>query len=143
MEWKDFNESIKELGNLINNNGYKPDIIIALARGGWVPTRYLSDLLHTKNIGSIGIKYEDETRTKLITYSKPSIPIECKKILLVEDMLESGKSIKWAYEYYSNQGYDVKTACLFIMKNTEFISDFYIKTIDEKIRFPWEEEKPN
>ena len=49
MEWKDFNESIKELGNLINNNGYKPDIIIALARGGWIPTRYLSDLLHTKN----------------------------------------------------------------------------------------------
>ena len=91
----------------------------------------------------LGIKYEDETRTKLITYSKPSIPKECKKILLVEDMLESGKSIKWAYEYYSNQGYDVKTACLFIMKKTEFIPDFYIKTIDEKIRFPWEEEKPN
>ena len=72
----------------------------------------MSDLLHTKSIGSIGIKYEDETRTKLITYSKPSIPQECKKILLVEDMLESGKSIKWAYEYYSKQGYEVKTLLL-------------------------------
>ena len=143
MEWEEFNENINKLGKLINNDGFKPDIIIALARGGWIPTIYLSDLLHTKNIGSMGIKYEDDTRTKLITYSKPSIPQECKKILLVEDMLESGKSIKWAYEYYCNIGYDVKTACLFIMKKTEFIPDFYIKTIDEKIRFPWEEEKPN
>ena len=143
MEWDEFNENIKQLGKIINREVFKPDIIIAIARGGWIPTRYLSDLLHTKKIGSIGIKYEDETRTKLSTYSKPSIPKECKKILLVEDMLESGNSIKWAYEYYSNHGYDVKTACLFIMKKTEFIPNFYVKIIDDKIRFPWEEEKLN
>ena len=138
MKWDEFNENITKLGQIINNNGFKPDIIIAIARGGWIPTRYLSDLLHTKNLGSLGLKYEDNERTKLITYSKPTIPEDCKKILLVEDMLESGKSIKWAYDYYSKQGYEVKTTCLFIMKKSEFIPDFYIKTIDEKIKFPWE-----
>ena len=138
MQWKEFDDSIIKLGNIINDDGFKPDIIIAIARGGWIPTRYLSDLLRTKNLGSIGLKYEDNERTKLITYSKPTILEDCKKILLVEDMLESGKSIKWADEYYSKQGYEVKTTCLFIMKKTEFIPDFYVKTIDKKVSFPWE-----
>ena len=141
MEWEEFNKNIIELGNLINSQDFKPDIIIAIARGGWIPTRYLSDLLNTKNLGSIGVKYEDEERTKLNTYSKPTIPKDCKKVLLVEDMLESGKSIKYAYEYYSAQGYETKTACLYIMNNTEFIPDFYIKTIDKKLKFPWEKMK--
>ena len=137
MTWNEFIEYVQSVGNRINESGFKPDIIIAIARGGWIPARFLSDSLHVKNMGSIGIKYEDVSRTNLITYSTPSLPQNCKKILLVEDMLESGNSIKWANEYYTNLGYEVMTACLFIIDETKFIPDFYLAVTDKQ-KFPWE-----
>jgi len=137
ITWDEFNEKVKKLGEIINKGNFKPDIIIAIARGGWIPARYLSDLLHVKKMGSIGIKYKDIERTELDTYSKPSIPENCEKILLIEDMLESGKSIEWANEYYSKLGYDTKTASIFIINRTTFIPNYYLEVVEE-IEFPWE-----
>lgn len=138
MKWEDFLKDTGVLGDNINEKGFKPDIIIAIARGGWIPARILSDCLKVKNMGSIGIKYLDTDRTTLETYSKPTLPQDCKKILLVEDMLESGNSIKWAKDYYSEIGYQVKTACLFIMETTVFKPDYYL-SVSEKVQFPWEQ----
>lgn len=137
MTWNEYNKQIKKLGDIINKGKFRPDMIIAIARGGWIPARYLSDLLHVKEMGSIGIKYEDYERTRLDIYSAPSIPENCKKLLLVEDMLESGKSIKWANEYYLDLGYETMTASLFIINRTIFVPNYYLKIIDQ-IKFPWE-----
>ncbi len=141
ITWDKYDEQIEKLANLVYQDDFKPDIIIAIARGGWIPTRYLSDLLCVKNIASIGIKYQDSSRTNLVTYSTPSVPEDCKKILLVEDMLESGKSMKWANEYYSKLGYEMKTASLFITKETTCMPDYYVDTVDKNLKFPWESNK--
>ncbi len=138
MNWNEYVEQINKLGKIINESNFKPDIIVAIARGGWIPTRFLSDVLQVKDLGSIGIKYKDSSRTELITYSKPSMLENYKKILLVEDMLESGKSIKWASEYYRDLGYEIKTACMFILEETKFMPDYYLNKIEDKIQFPWE-----
>ena len=41
----------------IQADGYKPDIIVGIARGGIVPARILSDLLETKDLTTIQIEY--------------------------------------------------------------------------------------
>ena len=73
ITWEEYTKLIEYLGKMINESSFKPDIIIAIARGGWIPTRFLSDILQVKDLGSIGIKYKDSSRTDLITYSKPSM----------------------------------------------------------------------
>ena len=41
----------------IQNDNYKPDIIVGIARGGLVPSRILADLLETKDFAIITIEY--------------------------------------------------------------------------------------
>lgn len=138
MEWGEFVTDTKMLANQIKEDNFEPEILIAVARGGWFPTRFLSDYLKVKNIASIGIKYIDDERTQLYAYSHPSIPDNINKVLIIEDMLESGKSIKWAQKYYEELGYNVKIASIYITDKTPFSPDYFCKKIDISTRFPWE-----
>jgi len=127
-----------QLAAKIEDSGIEFDVLIGLARGGWVPTRLLSERLNVKRIASIGISYEDEERTKLTAYSMPS-PIEKgQKILLIEDRLESGKSLKKATEIFKSQGADIKTACFFTSADSVIRPDYILEETDNQIIFPWE-----
>lgn len=138
MKWDDFITDTKVLANQVKQDHFEPEILIAVARGGWFPTRFLSDLLSVKNIASIGVKYIDDERTKLYAYSNPTIPDNVNNILIIEDMLESGKSIKWAQNFYIEQGFNVKIASVYITDKTPFYPDYYCNKIDIKTKFPWE-----
>ena len=49
----------------IQKQNYKPDIIIAIARGGLIPARILTDLLETQELGYIQIEfYKDINKTR-------------------------------------------------------------------------------
>lgn len=139
MDWDRFIKDTKQLSNKIIKSNFKPDIIIAVARGGWIPTRLLSDFLKVKDIASIGIKYIDKERTQLDVYSKPKLSENVKSILIVEDMLESGKSIDWVRAFYINLGYEVKLASVYITEKTKIDIDYYSQKVDLKTKFPWEE----
>lgn len=61
-----------------------------------------------------------------------------KTILLVEDMLESGRSLMVAQKYLESKGATVKTACLYTMPISEVKPDFSLKEVEAVVRFPWE-----
>ena len=83
-----------DLARKIEESGYHPDYLVGLARGGWIPTRLLSDALGVKEILSVGMRYADATRTSLVAYSLPAPMPTGKRLLLIEDCLESGKSLQ-------------------------------------------------
>ena len=60
------------------------------------------------------------------------------KILLVEDMIETGKSLIIAKEYLESKGAKVKTACLYTMPMSEIIPDYFLKEVPTPLPFPWE-----
>jgi len=59
-------------------------------------------------------------------------------ILLVEDMLETGKSMIAAKEYLEERGVEVKTTCLYTMPQSEIKPDFSLKEVTAVVPFPWE-----
>lgn len=137
MTFDEFLGNCEKLANKIKNTGFRPDCIVGVARGGWIPSRVLSSNLGVKDLLSIGIKYTDESRTTLHPYSKPDpMPIG-KHILLVEDCLESGKSLEAAVNLFSQEN-TVKSASLFITINTIYKSDYYLDTLVSPPTFPWE-----
>ena len=139
MQWKDFLDDTKKLATQIKLDNYQPNILIAVARGGWMPCRALSSFLKVKHVASYGVKYQDQNRTRLITYSVPSLPKNVKHILLVEDQLETGKTLQWVANYYNNLNYNVKTAAVYLTKKTTWLPDYYVKKVTYDHKMPWEE----
>ena len=132
MTWQDFINEVKVLSAQIN---YSPDIIIGIVRGGIIPARLLSNNLKVKEIYCITVKKIGKERKVM---SDVLEELKGKNILLVEDMLETGKSLIIAKEYLEKKGAAVKTACLYAMPNSEIKPDYYLKEIKEVIKFPWE-----
>ncbi|MEM7620490.1 MAG: phosphoribosyltransferase family protein [Pseudomonadota bacterium] len=137
----DFNEvkaDALELATMIKSSNFTPDFIVGIARGGWVPTRLLSEYLSIKKILSVGITYTDKDRRKLSMYSSPSPFPRSSNILIVEDCLESGRSMEYAVKEFESSDNKVKSACLYVTDEAVFKTDYYTKQLPCVPSFPWE-----
>jgi len=134
MNWKILEQEIASLSNKIND---KIDIIIGIIRGGLIPARLLSSTLGIKKMFCLSVEKESSER-KVVTNIQADI--SSKTILLVEDMLETGRSLIVAKKYLESKGAVVKTACLYTMPISEVKPDYSLKVVDSIPKFPWEKE---
>lgn len=132
MDWETFRSEIYDLSKKID---YRPDIIVGISRGGLVPSRLLSTDLQVKEMYCLSVRKVGEER-KVVTDILDDLVD--KKILLVEDMLETGRSLIVAKKYLESKDAKVKTACLYTMSISEIYPDFYIRQVQEVEKFPWE-----
>jgi hypoxanthine phosphoribosyltransferase len=132
MTWDRFEREIKSLSKKIEK---KPSAIVAVVRGGLVPARLLARDLHVKDVYAITVRRVGEERKLTVDILED---IRGKHLLLVEDMIETGRGLILAKEHLESKGAFVKTACLYIMPMSEIEPDFYLRKVEEVVRFPWE-----
>ena len=132
MDWQTFESEMQKLSEKVD---FTPDFVVGIVRGGLVPARVLSNLLGVKSMFCLNV---DNIEGQRVVNSNINYPLSGKKLLLVEDMLETGKSLIVAKEFLEEKGAEVKTACLYTMPITECSPDAHIKVVDEVIDFPWE-----
>ena len=140
--WNDIFDMCVEGAERIDQLGIKFDIIIALSRGGLVPGRLISDLLEIRDIivldveyyFGIGIKIDKPKITELVRTS-----ITSKNVLLVDDVVDSGESIKASSEYLSSFKPSVIKIFTLNVKPKRIINpDVFIKETSAWIIYPWE-----
>ena len=121
---------------------YQPDVIIGVARGGLVPARILTDLLEAPQVATIRIEfYTDIAQPSIQPILKQSltIPVNGKKCLIVDDISDSGQSLKLAKQHLTEKGaLEVKIATLYAKPTTQTVPDFVEKTTERWVVFPWE-----
>ncbi|MEX0616564.1 MAG: phosphoribosyltransferase [Candidatus Woykebacteria bacterium] len=132
MNWKFF---VYEMEKLYKKTDYDPDIVVGIAKGGIVPARLLASYLGVGEMYCLTIRKFGQER-KLV--SKITGDLENKKVLLVEDMLETGGSLIAARKYLESKGTVVKTVCLYTTPTSKVEPDFYLKKINKVEKFPWE-----
>ena len=132
MDWNELAQEVKKLTEKVDP---KPDIIIGIVRGGLIPSRLLSSYLGVKEMYALTVKKVGDERK---VTSEVSENLNGKRILLVEDMLETGKSLIVAKQYLESKGATVETACLYTMPISEVKPDYSLREVSEVARFPWE-----
>lgn len=146
ISWSDFHVSAFSLAQKIQKDNENFDIIIAISRGGLVLARILSDFLNLP-IYNIAIEsYTDINKHKepQVTQEIESVDLHDKKILLVDEICDSGKTFERGVLYLKSVMADrdlalqLKTACLILKSHSSFCPDFYEKVIDKWVVFPYE-----
>jgi len=137
--WENVYQVSRKLAEKIKRSGYQPDIIIGLARGGWVPARNLCDFLGVKDLVSLKMEHWGVTATP-DGEAKVKFPIKLnlsgKNVLVVDDCSDTGKSLVEAKKYVEKlRPKQARTATMQIFDTTpkEGIPDFYV----EKIPWIW------
>lgn len=140
--WNQIYDMLLSQAQKILTQNYKPDIIIAVARGGLIPARILTDLLETPELTTIQIEfYTDINQTRQEPTLKQTLTttIKGKKTLLVDDIADTGKSLKLAKTHLQQQGAnEIKTATLYQKPQSITTPDFYEKQTTSWVVFPWD-----
>lgn len=140
LSWDDGAKLTEEL--IEKTVDYNPDILVGVSRGGLVPLRIFADVLDMKKIGVLGIQfYKAIGKTNKfpeITHDMP-LDIKGKKILIIDDVADTGKSLVEAKKYIEKKGAkEIRTATLHYKPTSEIVPDYYIATTTDWIIYPWE-----
>ena len=140
--WNSIYNMLVELADKVRANSFKPDILVGISRGGWLPTRVLSDLLENPRITSVGAAFYVgiyETNSEPILTQPLSISAFDKKILLVDDVVDTGKSAMLIRSHLDRDGAkETRLLTLYYKPWSIAIPDFYSKETSDWIVFPWE-----
>ena len=140
--WDKIYEMIVDLALRIRKSGFKPDLIVGVSRGGWAPARILSDLLENTHTANIKIEFYvgiGKTARKPVVTQPISEDIANKHVLVVDDVADTGESLKVALDHVSDKGAgEVKTATVYYKPHSIFKPDFFADTTSNWIILPWE-----
>jgi len=140
--WKQIYDMLLNQAQKIRGDGYKPDIIVGIARGGLVPSRVLADLLETRDFAIITIEYYvgiNRTKQEPILKQCLHTQLTDKKVLLVDDVSDGGRSLQLAKNHLEQQcAKEIKIATLYCKPGTITKPDYFEKETSRWIVFPWE-----
>jgi len=123
---------------------FEPDVVVALARGGWFAGRCLCDFLGLDDLTSLKMEHYVGTGEKAdepqVRYPMPEGSVEGKDVLIIDDIADTGGSIERAHDYVTdrNPG-EVRTATLQLLQTSEFEPEFVGERLEEWawIVYPW------
>ncbi|OGG24174.1 hypothetical protein A3A79_03210 [Candidatus Gottesmanbacteria bacterium RIFCSPLOWO2_01_FULL_43_11b] len=140
VSWNEYIVLAQNLAASLLKNEGPFDEIVAIARGGLTLGHLLSDHLHLP-ICSITIQsYTDiQKQGELQITAKLGRHITGKRILLVDDIADSGKTLKRAVNYLRRfKPSSITTATMFYKPHSIFHPDYFIQETKKWVIFPTE-----
>lgn len=140
--WNKIYEALLDLADRVRKDGFKPDAIVGVSRGGWAPARIMSDLLENPVLANVKAEFYcgvDETKGEPVITQPVSISVKDKKLLVVDDVADSGKSLRLVRQHLKEKGAtEVRIAAIYYKPWSVIIPDYYEKETKAWIIFPWE-----
>jgi hypothetical protein len=143
ITWRRFAGLARRLALKIQAAGFQPDLIIAIARGGYAPARVLADYLGVMNVASIKVEHYRGTRKAAKAFVRQPLPenVQGRRVLIVDDVSDTGDTFEVAAPHIRARLPDaeIRTAVLLHKATCPDVPDFYAcKVIKWRwIIFPW------
>ena len=142
LTWDGFGDATRELSRQIVADGFAPEVVVAIARGGLLPGGAIAYGLGAKNCGALNVEFYTGIGTVLehpevlppaldLTY------LQGRRVLLVDDVADSGRTLKLAVELLTAEGADVRSATIYTKPSTVIQPDYAWKATGQWIDFPW------
>ena len=140
--WEKIYELLLNLASKIRKANFKPDVIVGISRGGWPPARIMSDLLENPELANVKAEFYlgvAKTKSEPVITQPVSVPVHGKKVLIVDDVADTGKSLRLVRLHLREQGAtDVKIATIYYKPWSVVTPDWYERKTSHWVIFPWE-----
>jgi hypothetical protein len=142
--WEYIYSLCRDVSDDVKASAFEPDIVVALARGGWFAGRCICDFLGLDDLTSLKMEHyvgaAERTGEPTVRYPMPEGSVEGKDVLIIDDIADTGGSIRRAHEYvHEREPGTVRTATLQLLGTSEFEPDFVGERLSEWawIVYPW------
>lgn len=132
---------------MVADDDFRPDIILAIARGGLFVAGSLGYALSVKNLYVMNIEYYTgvDERLDVPVMLPPYLDMydmDDRRILVADDVADTGHTLEVVRDFCEGKVGEVRTAVLYEKPQSVVKCDYIWKGTDAWINFPWSSEDP-
>jgi uncharacterized protein len=147
LTWADFGRACRELAVRIDADGFRPDIILAIARGGLFPAGALGYALDVKNLHVINVEFYTGVDQRLaMPVVLPPVPkpidLSGSRVLIADDVADTGATLRLVEDFCADHVAEVRCAVIYEKSRSIVKCEYVWRRTDLWIDFPWSTEPP-
>jgi len=134
----------RRVSDQVRADSFSPEVVVALARGGWFAGRCLCDFLGLDDLTSLKMEHYVGTAARRgepsVRYPLPEGSVARKRVLIVDDIADTGGSLRRAESHVrSREVAEVRTATLQLLDSSSVTPTYVGERLQEWawIVYPW------
>src|ERR687887_405355 len=147
MTWTELGEAARDLGATIADDGYLPDLILGIARGGLLVAGALSYSLGVKNTFTMNVEFYTGVDERLdMPMILPPVPdlvdLEEARVLIADDVADTGLTLLLVKDFCAGKVGEARCAVLYEKPRSVVNCEYVWRRTDRWIDFPWSADEP-
>ncbi|GAA4155526.1 phosphoribosyltransferase [Actinomadura keratinilytica] len=137
-----FGQASRELAQAVADSGYRPDLILSIARGGLFVAGSLGYALDVKNLHVMNVEFYTGVDQRLdMPVMLPPVPnavdLSGARVLVADDVADTGATLKLVRDFCADHVADVRCAVIYEKPRTMVRCEYVWRRTDRWINFPW------
>lgn len=142
LSWELFGTASRELAAQVVDDGYRPDIILSIARGGLFVAGALGYALDVKNLHVTNVEFYTGIDERLpVPIMLPPVPnvvdLSGQRVLVADDVADTGATLKLVRDFCSDTVADVRCAVVYEKPHSTVTCEYVWRRTEKWINFPW------
>lgn len=145
VSWDEVVDWVRGLAAKIEESGWRPDLVVAVSRGGFVPARLLCDFMDISDLLAVQSQHWVEAARaaeRAILKYPYRIDAQGKRVLVVDDIVDTGETLELARDFIASEWKpaEVRTAAMqWISTVAKFKPDYYYLEVRDWtwFQYPW------
>ncbi len=147
LTWADFGGAARELAVQVADSGFAPDVVLTIARGGFVIGGSLAYALDVKNCFTVNVEYYTGVDERLdLPVILPPVPdplvLRDLAVLVVDDVADTGHTLAMVRDFCEGHVAEVRSAVLYEKPQSVVHPEYVWRRTDRWVAFPWSAEGP-
>jgi uncharacterized protein len=142
LPWQRFGSAAAELAERVAADGFAPDLILAVARGGLFVAGALAYALGVKNVAVINVEFYTGVDERLaMPVVLPPVPntvdLAGARVLIADDVADTGETLRLVRDFCADHVADARCAVLYQKPQSSVDCEYVWRETDLWINFPW------
>ena len=147
LTWETFGRAGRELAQVIADDGFRPDLILAIARGGLLLAGSLGYALDVKSVHLVNVEFYTGVDERLdLPVMLPPVPqasdLSGATVLIVDDVADTGGTLQLVRDFCATHVAEARCAVIYEKSHSTISADYVWSRTDRWINFPWSIEPP-
>src|SRR5437867_10433132 len=147
MEWDELGSGTRALADQVAADGFQPDFILGISRGGLLVAGALGYALGVKNTFTMNVEFYTGIDERLdMPMILPPIPelvdLEEARVLIADDVADTGLTLQLVKEFCAGKVGEVRCAVLYEKPRSAVNCEYVWRRTDRWIDFPWSAAEP-
>ncbi len=147
MTWDDLGLGGRDLAQAVCDDGYRPDMVLGIARGGLLVAGAIGYALGVKNTFTMNVEFYTGVDERLdVPMILPPVPdlvdFADFKVLVADDVADTGATLQLVQEFCAGKVAEVRCAVLYEKPRSAVKCEYVWRRTNRWITFPWSAEEP-